>query len=90
MARINKRVPGTFNAEIIKRFIKEGKDFDGFVEQYKNACHTNRFIRKPSDLDFRIAQAVKREKSLAYAEKTFKVSGYAVFSAIARVNAWEK
>lgn len=84
------RYPGHFGANIVKRFIKEGKDFDSFVEQYKNACFRTFRIEKPSDMDLRIAQAVKREKSINYAVKTFKVSSSRVRQAMVRTATYSK
>lgn len=79
----------TFQGDVIRRFIT-GENYKQFVEDYKNARLLNKILKEPSDNDKRIAQALKKTKSVSHCAKVFKIDAYQVYKSLARVEAWQK
>lgn len=80
----------TFQADIVKRFVT-GKNYDEFVQDYKEARRRTYQVRQPSQNDQRIAQRFIACKSLSETAKAFPgVSTARVLGAISRVTAYQK
>ena len=91
--RLVKENMQTFQASIVKRFLKD-KAFDSFVDEYKNARYTNLVIREPTDMDRRVYKKFQELKSFSqtarWAKKFGNWSQWKVQGAIARVAAYGK
>jgi hypothetical protein len=80
----------TFQAEIVQRFIKKGKDFDSFYEQYKEACKHHHVLSKPNANDQRIASHVRTTQSISKSAKALATSNGRIYSALARIAAYNR